>query len=274
MKKILTLLAAYAAGVPALFAWGQKGHDTVAAIAERHLTPATAAAIDSLLGGKSIVYYANWLDNASHTPKYAYSKTWHYKNIDADQTYETAPKNAQGDVVTALNREIGILMNPRESRDEHELAVKMIVHLVGDAHQPMHLGRLSDLGGNKTEVKYFDRETNLHSVWDSSVLEGGHKWSFTEWAEQLDRVPEQEQKSIVAGDIDDWARESYDIARQIYYTTPPGTVISYDYIAEWTPVIESRLTRAGLRLAEVLNSIFDPSYARSSSVKFEPYVRK
>ena len=66
-----------------VFGWGQKGHDTVAYIAECHLTPATKQAVESLLDGKSIVYWANWLDNASHTPEYAYSKTWHYKNIDA-----------------------------------------------------------------------------------------------------------------------------------------------------------------------------------------------
>ena len=82
--------------------WGQKGHDVTAYIAERHLTPATAAAVDSIFDGRSLVYWANWLDNASHTPEYAYSKTWHYRNIDADQTYESMPKNPQGDVVDAI----------------------------------------------------------------------------------------------------------------------------------------------------------------------------
>ena len=74
-----------AVGVAA-FAWGQKGHDVTAAIAEAHLTPATQKAVAEVLDGMSPVYWANWLDNASHTPEYAYSKTWHYKNVDAGKT--------------------------------------------------------------------------------------------------------------------------------------------------------------------------------------------
>lgn len=92
----------------ASFGWGQKGHDTVAYIAECNLTAAKAAA-EELLDGKSIVYYANWLDNASHTPEYAYSKTWHYKNIDADKTFQDAPLNEKGDIVRALDEQIKIL---------------------------------------------------------------------------------------------------------------------------------------------------------------------
>jgi len=84
------ILITFAALLTALncFGWGQKGHDTTAFIAENHLTQNAKQKIEAALGGKSIVYYANWLDNASNTPQYAYTKTWHYKNIDADQSYE------------------------------------------------------------------------------------------------------------------------------------------------------------------------------------------
>ena len=66
-----------------LLAWGQKGHDVTCEIAERHLDRGARKAVRRLLQGKSMVYWSNWLDNASHTPEYAYTKTWHYKNIDA-----------------------------------------------------------------------------------------------------------------------------------------------------------------------------------------------
>ena len=84
------------------FAWGQKGHDVVAYIAENHLTEQTAQRIAEVLGGRSLVYYANWMDNASHTNEYAYTKTWHYVNVDPEEgTYANSKKDVAGDVVTA-----------------------------------------------------------------------------------------------------------------------------------------------------------------------------
>lgn len=88
------------------WAWGQKGHDVTAYIAEKHLTPTTKDTVDSLLQGKSMVYWANWLDNASHTREYAYSKTWHYKNVDKGVRYEEAPANPAGDAVTAIKAQM------------------------------------------------------------------------------------------------------------------------------------------------------------------------
>ncbi len=152
-----TILLASAAALTAssAFAWGQKGHDVVAFIAENHLTPTTKAAVENLLGGKSIVYWSNWLDNASHTDKYAYTKTWHYRNINADQTYDNAPRNRTGDVITAINQQVYTLSNPAAPLHEQQLALKILVHCMGDLHQPMHMGHYSDLGGNKWIVKYF-----------------------------------------------------------------------------------------------------------------------
>lgn len=237
------------------FGWGQKGHDVVAAIAQRHLTPKAAATVDSLLQGKSLVYWANWLDNASHTPEYDYSRTWHYKNIDADETFEKSFVNPKGDILRALREQSALLNAPDE---DNALALKMVTHLMGDLHQPMHFGRYSDRGGNKVPVKFFERDTNLHSVWDSSIPETGHKWSYTEWADQIDRASDSLESILLEGDFDSWGRETYEIAKEIYATTPENTVISYDYIARWTPVIEQQLLKGGLRLAKVLNQAFDP----------------
>lgn len=101
MKKYF-LSIVFAAVTFAAGAWSQKGHDVTAYIAEQHLTPAARAAVDSIFDGRSMVYWANWLDNASHQMDHAYTKTWHYKNIDADETYESAQANPAGDAVTAL----------------------------------------------------------------------------------------------------------------------------------------------------------------------------
>lgn len=254
----LTALTAYP--------WGQKGHDTTAFIAENHLTPITKALVEELLDGKSIVYYANWLDNASNTPEYAYSKTWHYKNVDAGVKYEEAKLHENGDIVRALYAQTKVLQDPNASREQKQLALKMVVHLMGDIHQPMHVGHATDLGGNRWDVRYFGKDTNLHSTWDSSIVESAHKWGYTEWQQQIDRLSDDVEKAVIAGGTPDaWCKETYDICTSVYTLTPQGSRISYDYVAAWTPTIEAQFLKGGLRLADVLNSIYDPSYTPQNS---------
>lgn len=244
--------------------WSQKGHDVTANIAERHLTPAAKAAVDRIFEGKSLVYWANWLDNASHTPEYAYSKTWHYKNVDADKTYETMRKNPDGDIVDAIRYNIGVLADSvKNDKVAQALALKMLVHCVGDLHQPMHLGHLSDLGGNRTKVKFFGRDNNLHSVWDGSIVESGHKWSYTEWSDQLDRLDETQEVLVISGNVDDWAKQTMEYAAEVYAATPEGSNLSYNEVARWTPLVEQQFLAGGLRLAHILNSIFDPAYTNA-----------
>lgn len=241
--------------------WGQKGHDTVCFIAENHLTDNTKRAVENLLDGKSIVYFSNWLDNASNTPEYKYSKTWHYKNVDAGETFENAPLLDKGDVVRAIREQSALLVSDNATDDQKSLALKMLVHLVGDVHQPMHLGHRDDLGGNRWNVKFFNSPTNLHSVWDSKIVESGHKWSYTEWQQQIDRVSDERRQEIIKeGSPEKWGKETYLLASKIYNSTPKEQNLSYDYVAAWTPVVEEQLLAGGLRLADLLNSIFDEDY--------------
>lgn len=260
MKNRIFLSALALLTVFAGFAWGQKGHDVVAYIAENHLTPTTKAAVESALDGKSMVYYANWLDDASNTPQYSYSKTWHYKNIDAGIKYEDMTLNPKGDVVTAINEQIAKLKSKKLSSEEEALALKMIIHLVGDIHQPMHMGHLSDLGGNKVYVKYFGRDRKLHGIWDTDLVESVHNWSYTEWQQQIDRRSKEAVKVLCGKTPDDWAKETFHYATMVYDQTPDGTKVSYDYLRFARPIIEQQLLYGGIRLADVLNSIYDPEY--------------
>ncbi|MCM1065991.1 MAG: S1/P1 nuclease [Muribaculaceae bacterium] len=258
MKRI-SFFAACVLCAASAFAWSQKGHDVVAHIAECHLSKVTADSVAAILDGKSPVYWANWLDNASHTADYAYTKTWHYKNVDADQTYESAPKNPAGDVVTAIREQIDILRSPKSTKAQKSLAMKILVHIVGDMHQPMHMGHLSDLGGNKRQVRFFDRGTNLHAIWDGSLMNAGHSWTYTEWRDQLDRLNPEQEAAETAGNVDDWARQTLELVEPIYTYFPSGAKVSYNAIARWTPTIETQLLRGGLRLARILNAIYDPA---------------
>ena len=239
-----------------LFAWGQKGHDTTCAIAEKHLTGRAKRQINDILDGKSIVYWANWLDNASHTPEFAYTKTWHYKNIDADETYETAVENPSGDVEKAIAAQIAALKSGTLNKEAQAQALKMLVHLVGDLHCPMHMGHRSDSGGNRWQVQFFNNGTNLHSIWDSGLLENAHKWTYTEWVNQIDRGSRKENKAIMQGTLADWGKETLEVATEVYAKTPVGQKMSYDEVAFWAPTIETQLQKGGLRLAAILNDIF------------------
>ena len=159
MKNLIILLSCllFAGSV---YGWGQKGHDVTAYIAECHLTPEAAQKIDKVLNGHSPVYYCNWMDIASHTPEYNYTKTWHYLNIDEGQTLETMPRNPKGDVLTAVTTLVAELKAGGLAPEAETEKLKMLIHLVGDMHCPMHTGRLSDIGGNQRPVLMFGRRTN------------------------------------------------------------------------------------------------------------------
>ena len=268
MKFTKTILSiGFAISSLTAFGWGQKGHDVTVYIAENHLTPESLAKITELLDGKSMVYWANWLDNASHTPEYSYTKTWHYKNIDDGVAYEEAPLHPDGDVIRAIYSQIETLQDPDASKEDKQLALKILVHVTGDLHQPMHMGHATDLGGNRWIVNYFGRDSNLHSVWDSSVPESAHKWTYTEWNDQINRATPEEIAAILEeGTPEKWGEETFEICKNVYAGTPEGTKISYDYVSDWTPVVEQQFLKGGLRLADMLNSIFDPEYEGSNTI--------
>ena len=268
MKRYITytLIALLFVSMLPATAWGPKGHDVVAAIAEQHLTCKAKRQISKLLDGKSIVYYSSWMDNIQNSPYwedgYYKTKTWHYANVDKGLTYETMQKNENGDVVTALTILTDeMLDNYKHLTDSMKVDyLKMIVHMVGDLHCPMHAGRLSDLGGNRMKVKWFRQDTNLHSVWDSKMIDSARKWSYTEWCDQLDRKDRKYRKEVMSGTYEDWFTETVEAAADIYeYVESMDQAspnLSYQFVYDFSPLLEERLLHAGYRLAYVLNEIF------------------
>ena len=252
--------------VTSAFGWGAKGHDVVAAIAEQHLTCKAKRKIKKLLDGKSIVYYSSWMDNIQNSPYwengYNKTKTWHYANVDEGLTYQTMTKNPDGDVVNGLE------MLTREMTENYDNLtdsmrvdyLKMIVHMVGDLHCPMHAGRLSDRGGNGTKVKWFGQNTNLHSIWDSKIVDSARQWSYSEWVDHLDRADRKYRKAIMTGDFEEWFAKTVEEAAKLYdYVEDLGVEtpnLSYQYVYDFTPLLEEQLLNGGYRLAYVLNTIF------------------
>ena len=248
------------------YAWGPMGHDVVAAIAEQNLTRKAKKNITKLLDGKSIVYYASWMDSIQNSPYWDFgynkTKTWHYANVDKGKTYQTMDKNKYGDVVTGLTYLTKELTeNYKNLTDSMKVDyLKMVIHMVGDMHCPSHAGRLSDRGGNDTKVKWFGEKTNMHSVWDSKMIESARRWGYQEWVEQLDRKDKKYIKEITKGTYEEWFMQTVNNAARFYdyVESMPGNNpnLSYKFVFDFSQTLEECLILGGYRLAYVLNTIF------------------
>jgi hypothetical protein len=239
---------------PSVFGWGQNGHRAAAQIAANHLTPRAAAAVRQLLGHDTLPMISTWADEVRDTPEYRHTAPWHYVNIPDGGSYGSAPRNPDGDIVTALQDCEKILRDPKAARERKSEALKFYVHFVADIHQPLHAGRREDRGGNEVRVHWFREPTNLHAVWDTHLFEF-ENLSYTEFAAFVDHAtPEQIRQWQSAGYLD-WVRESMDL-RGYVYEFDPAKPLGYPYAARHVPTVKRRLLQAGIRLAGKLNEIF------------------
>ncbi len=270
MKIWLFVAAAAASLVPApVLAWGKTGHRVVAAIADTQLSGLARAHVREILGGaESLDEAATWPDEMRSAPGDFWQKTatpWHYVTLNGI-TYDHAPP--EGDALQALDHFRSVLRDPTASLPDKQLALRFVVHLVGDLHQPLHVGKCCDKGGNDVKVSWFGKPTNLHAVWDSSLVDE-EQLSFTELAAKLERHVSN-QNVLDWWDLNprDWIRESAEIRDTLYPSVSKPAKgkkrgrrravpeLSYAYVYKFTPVMERRLSQAGVRLAAYLNDIF------------------
>lgn len=245
------LLAAVVVGLssPAQ-AWGPTGHRAVGRIAERHLSPETARAVAELLAPERLAYTATWADDVRTDPAWAKAETWHWVTIPAGTTYAASAKNPTGDVIEAIGRMERVLADRTAPRPERQQALKWLVHLVGDIHQPLHVGSRGDRGGNEQLVLWFGAPSNLHSVWDGGFIEKS-ELAFSELAEKVDVASPDDVRAWQAASILDWAEESRTLEEGAY-AIGDGR-LSWRYLATHWPTVERRLAQAGVRLAGVLD---------------------
>ncbi|WP_341631657.1 S1/P1 nuclease [Sphingomonas agri] len=279
MKPWLTVAAAAAALLPSpVFAWGKTGHRVVAAIADRELSGLARAKIEQILEpGESLDEAANWPDEMRAAPGEFWQKTatpWHYVTLNGT-VYDHAPP--EGDALEALGRFSRILQDPSASREQKKTALRFVIHLVGDLHQPLHVGKLNDRGGNEVKVTFFGKPTNLHSVWDSLLVDD-EQLSFSELAAKLERhISNEDVVKWWDANPRDWISESAKIRDTLYPTAsdlprsrgnaPEAAAVpdlSYGYVFRFTPVMQQRLSQGGIRLAAYLDAIFAEPEARSA----------
>jgi hypothetical protein len=235
--------------------WGMKGHRATGEIAEKHLNKKAKRALKKLLDGESLAFVSTYGDEIKSDDRYRSYGPWHYVNFPFDSTYETHPKSEKGDLIAGIQTCISVLKNETASREERVFHLKMLVHFIGDLHQPLHVGMAADRGGNQFQVLWFDEGTNLHSVWDTKMIES-YNMSFSELASNTTQLSEAQLQIIQQGDVLDWMRESRELCTEIYADTKTGENLGYQYMYKYVNVARFQMQKGGIRLAVLLNELF------------------
>ena len=214
--------------------------------------------------GESLADASLWADQ--HRRELPKSAPWHYVDVPLDEpryhSLFSGDNPQRGYVVDKIHDFKVIVSDPGRSLEDRRLALRFLVHFIEDLHMPLHVGDNGDKGGNQTQVRFFDQGTNMHSLWDSGMIERvGATEEF--WLNDLASLDTPEARlSAAKGTIEDWATESLLAARQAYQVPEtgkrlkPGQKLSDPYLKANLPVLRGRLFVAGVRLARVLNETF------------------
>ena len=239
------------------FAFGKTGHRITGKIAEFYLSDESRKRIEKLIPTESLAEISTYADEMRSNPSEFWQKTagpYHYATVP--DGYKYAFKNAppQGDVITAIKKYSKVLVDKKSSIDDQKLALKLIVHFIGDLHQPLHVGNGRDRGGNDFSVIYFGNKTNLHAVWDSKIIDD-QQLSYSEWADWLNKkISAEDLNHWKTTDTLIWLNESQEMRDLIY---PENKNIGWQYQYQHLPKIKQRLSQAGVRLAHYLNYLFE-----------------
>ncbi|WP_213980210.1 S1/P1 nuclease [Sphingomonas sp. dw_22] len=276
MKRILILLAALIGFASPAHAWWEYGHQTVAAIAYRNVTPQVRATIGRMLAQSgplldtpecptgTIEQASVWADCVKKLgDRFRYAYTWHFQDVNICKPFDLKPPCKDGNCVSAqIEREVKLLKDKGTPVRDRVQALVFLIHFVGDLHQPLHAGEMDDAGGNKLKASYGIYATdrlNLHSIWDGLLAERA-----ISTPPSLVRVHgAAERRAVQAGTVTDWSRESWQVARDVVYRSALGrdpcvgseTPVKLDEatIASLVPAARLQVERGGLRLAKLLN---------------------
>lgn len=225
-------------------------------------SPAALAEARWLLDGESLVRASTWADHPHRTEAGGHTAGWHWMDLEDGEPLaerleqrpaELASEEPQRrDLLDALRTQRQVLADRDAPRGERARALRFLVHLVADAHQPLHVGRSADRGGNLVEVRWFGEPTNLHRVWDLHLLDW-NRLSYSEWAELLPPVEPERLAAWRSDGMEVWLEESRSLRPEVYAIGDGN--LGAEYAVEHLPVVERRLHQAGVRLAAWLGEV-------------------
>ncbi len=234
------------------FGWGKTGHRIVGKIAETYLTKNAKMQIKKLMGHHDLSRMGNWADEIKSDPDWKKANDWHWCTIPDGEEYHKGKHS--GKAVEKVIEFIDILKKKNSTKEEKQIALKFLIHLIGDLHQPLHVGNGEDRGGNSVKVKWFKEPTNLHSVWDTKLIDF-QKLSYSEYADYLllnenrGKIREWQGDSLMV-----YVNESKNSRKQCYQFSNDNLKWDYFYINK--NLLEKRLLQGGVRLSGELNRIF------------------
>jgi hypothetical protein len=246
-KSILFIAFAAASFFPVnSFAWSREGHHMVAQIAYQLLSASAKEKLKAYLGNTSIEDAATWMDEQrGGNNQYKYLTTTHYINIEKGGKIDPFQK---GNIYTELNTVISELEKGSNPEDL-KLNLMILIHLVGDVHQPLHDGYGNDKGGNSINVFLFGKQTNLHSVWDGAIINKEHITSQTILA-NYGKLSAAQIAGLKTENVANWINESRSSLPQIYSFS--NSTLDESYVQKATPIIEEQILKAGIRLSGIL----------------------
>ncbi|MBQ9295635.1 MAG: S1/P1 nuclease [Paludibacteraceae bacterium] len=272
MKKHILYALICAAGLsmyslPAL-GWGQEGHRIIAKIAYDHLHRGVRKKVDKISGTQGIIHYANWPDEIKSDTIYPTSYDWHFQDFNGGMS-DSAVVAALSDypqeggnlfrAMDSLVKEANACPRslPKEEKDRVRLnhTLRFIVHLAGDRYCPMHTAHMDDRGGNDVKMKWFGRDTRLHTVWDTHLIES-QGYSYTEYVRFLELKYRHRKKAIEQMTDEELLLHNYHFTEAIYEYQQTWDGNTYHYIYRWHEPMEEQLYIAGIRLAQLLNKIY------------------
>jgi hypothetical protein len=241
-------------------AWGTEGHRIAGQIADNYLTAKARAAIKAILGDETIAMTSNWADFIKSDPNYSYLYNWHFVDLDKVYAYpelqEYLNKDTNTDAYTKLNFLIAELKKKDLTKENKLLYLRMLIHIVEDVHQPLHVGHTDDKGGNDIKLTWFNNSTNLHSIWDSQLIEF-QQLSYTEYTAAINHTTVAQREEWQKAPISQWLFESNQIAEKVYSEVKSGdTLNAYKYNFNHIETVNQQLLKAGVRLAGILNQLF------------------
>lgn len=241
------------------FGWGATGHRVVGEIAGSYLTRKAKKNIREILGNESVAISSNWADFAKSDSTLKYLDNWHYINIKAGLNmteFKNYLQNDTGtDAYTKLNFLIAELKNKENTLQQKQFYLRLLIHIAGDIHQPMHVSRAEDLGGNRIRLSWFNEQTNLHALWDDKLI-AFQNLSYTEYATNINHTNKQQRREWQQQPMSEWFFESYQLADKLYAGAKPEQKLGYRYNFDNVEMLNQQLLKGGVRLAGLLNEIF------------------
>ncbi len=241
------------------FSWGANGHRIIGEISSKYLKGKTKKAIKEILGNESLAISSTWADFTRSDTAMNYLAPWHYINIKEGlnkEEFETyLKKDTTIDAFTKLNVLIDELKNKKNTLEKQKFYLRLLVHIVGDIHQPLHTGRKEDHGGNKINVFWFNQSTNLHALWDDGLIEN-QKLSYTEYATSINFSNKNQRAIWQNQSMQEWLFESYQLSEKVYLSAVSGEKLGYRYNFDHIESLNAQLLKGGIRLAGLLNFIF------------------